>query len=415
MPKQHYVRGGGNRPSRVLIATQVLSGEVSAPFLVALVSSLPKLEEAGWSVDFAIEAGNCHVDDSRNAIVRTFLGSDCTDLVFIDADVGWTTAGLLRLLSHDVDLVAGVYPKKQDEPGFPVRTLPGEIQADENGLVEVEGAPTGFMRIRRPLLERMVDAHKERQFYGSDGGAPYTLLFERTMEDKHRWSGDYAFCRKWRAMGGKLFVDPEMDFIHEGRFEWKGRLGDFWRRQAGLESHRFVAAFRDLLNGNAEPGRFVTLSSAWGNHWAAPPDMLAALHKMAGRVDGPILETGSGLSSLVMAASGATVHALESDLGWFRRVKDTAARYGLDNLHIHYAPLDLGGWYSLPAQLPEQFALVLCDGPNRAVGDRERLWSLPHVERAIWVIDDVCGSEFRGRTTHQFGDAHPWIIAIPGE
>jgi acetone carboxylase gamma subunit len=34
-------------------------------------------------------SGNCHVDDARNSVVREFLASDCTELVFIDADVSW--------------------------------------------------------------------------------------------------------------------------------------------------------------------------------------------------------------------------------------------------------------------------------------------------------------------------------------
>lgn len=408
----HYVRGRGDAPSRLLIATQSPDGKVCAPFLVSLIASLPAIE--GWRVDFVLEAGNCHVDDARNAVVRQFLRTDATDLLFIDSDVGWTVEGIVRLLSHDVDLVAGVYPKKQADPSFPVRPLPGPIRAEDNGLVEVEGAPTGFMRIRRSVLERMVEAHKDRQFIGSDGGEPYTILFERTFEDGHRWSGDYAFCRKWRGLGGRVCVDPELDFIHEGSREWTGRLGDFWRRRAGLESQRFCLAMRRLMAGDASPKTLLELREGWDNPFAAPVEMLVALHRMAkGRT---VLEAGSGLTSLVMAAVGGEVHALESDLAWYRRMTVVIEQFGLTNLHLHYAPLELStGWYGVPdAVRPLGFGLVVCDGPARSQGDRSALWRAGlDIEGAIWVLDDVRADEVNGRKTAQFDGLHPWVIAEP--
>jgi hypothetical protein len=411
MPTMHYVRGRETGLSqRVLLATQASDGRPQVNFLRALVESLPALKDAGWAYDFAIEAGNCHVDDARNAIVRQFMQTDCTDLLFIDADVGWSVEGLIQLLSHDTDLVAGVYPKKQDDPlDFPVRALPGERWAD-NGLVEVEGAPTGFMRIRRPCLERLIEAHKDRQFIGSDGGEPYTILFERTFEGGHRWSGDYAFCRKWRAIGGKVFIDPEIDFSHAGEKQWTGRLGDHWRKEAGVINPKLKEALSKL----PDPDAFAKAYNAWGRVYAAPPGFLQAAHTLAKRAKGPVLETGSGLSTIVMGLTGAEVHSLEHDIGYLRETRKLAADFGLENVHVHYAPLDPEtGWYTVPADLPEKFAVVLCDGPPRAHADRSVIWAAleDRIYDADWLIDDTRGDTVAGRKCECVEDIHPWVYA----
>lgn len=413
MPKQYYL-GGRVHPGSpaAFIAIPSYDGKLEPQCLMSLLEGIKLLDAHGIGCSFALEAGNCHIDDARNGIVRTFLDSNCTDLVFIDADVGFDPGALVRLMQHDADVVAGVYPKKDDDVSFPVKPLAGDRWITPAGLIEVEGAPTGFMRIRRTAFEQLVEANKHRQFVGqgcSDKDRPYTIIFERTYEDGHRWSGDYAFCRKWRALGGKVFVDPEMDFVHVGSKEWVGRLGDYWRREAGLEPARFVQAMERLKAGDPKAEDFVTLYQAWGNAWAASPEFLIAAYTMAKRARGPVLETGSGLTTLVMAAAGARVTALEHDLGWYRRLDKTLARYGLE-ADLNYVGLDkYDGWYLWEPQ--EDYALLVCDGPPRTEnwGARERVLTFPEVQNADWIVDDAISVAARPFTV--FGEERKFVVA----
>ena len=48
----------------------------------------------------------------RNKLVAKFLASQHTDMLFIDSDLAWSAADLLKLLACDVPLVAGVYQRK---------------------------------------------------------------------------------------------------------------------------------------------------------------------------------------------------------------------------------------------------------------------------------------------------------------
>ncbi len=138
MAKISYLEGAErSAPVRVFIATPSYTGKVDNTYLFSLMQSIPKLERAGICVDHYLLCYNCHVDDGRNGIVRDFLLSDCTDLVFIDADVAWQADDLLKLIKYDRDVVAGVYPKRATHDlEFPVWVEPGAVlQADSDGLV----------------------------------------------------------------------------------------------------------------------------------------------------------------------------------------------------------------------------------------------------------------------------------------
>src|SRR5690606_23200029 len=125
------------------------------------------------------------------------------------------------------DIVAGVYPKRaKHDTNFPVLVEDGvELWSDEDGLVEVLGAPTGFMKIKRQVIEKLVEVNKERTYYDNcdkSGDIPNVIIFERTYEDGRRYSGDYSFCLAWRKLGGKIFVDPNLRLIHKGEVEFEG-------------------------------------------------------------------------------------------------------------------------------------------------------------------------------------------------
>lgn len=388
MPKMIHVRGG-NTPRRVFIAIPTYNGTIGAECVASVVPALGRLEAAGISYELCIETGNCHVDDARNSLVRMFLESDSTDFVFIDEDVGFDAGDLSKLLAADADVVAGVYPKKQEDEDFPVLCLPGELWADKDGKVEVEGAPTGFMRISRKCLQAMWDAAALREYKGSGGGM-YRTIFERMESGGKRWSGDYAFCYKWRQMGGKIHVIPDMRFTHTGMKSWEGSLAHFWRKQAGVPSPKLLDGISKLRAGEATHDVFAQIYDGWGNPCSVLPDHLMAAYRLAKRQK-LVLETGSGITTIVMACAGAEVHSLEHDKAWHMKLQKLLDSVGLKT-HLYYAPMkDYDGfvWYTVPDDLPHSFPMALCDGPNRDYG-RSGFYRVigERIKDAEWLVDD---------------------------
>ena len=65
--------------------------------------------QIGWSCDPSVER-------ARNILTANFLESDCTHLLFIDADIGFSAEDVARIASHDQPVVGGMYPLKNMEP-----------------------------------------------------------------------------------------------------------------------------------------------------------------------------------------------------------------------------------------------------------------------------------------------------------
>jgi hypothetical protein len=66
---------------------------------------------------------------------------------------------------------------------------------------------------------------------GPPGNAqqPYYWLFFDCMVDpqsRRYLSEDYAFCRRWRDIGGKVHVDMQSDLGHLGQHVFRGNLAE---------------------------------------------------------------------------------------------------------------------------------------------------------------------------------------------
>jgi hypothetical protein len=396
----YHSRGQSDCPRSVFLAIPVGDGKPFVSHAVSLANAQLALHNAGWAVELAVEANNCHVDDTRNSLVREFLLTDCSEFVFIDADVSWRDEDLVKLMSYDRDIVAGIYPKKTDNTEFPVYLTKGELWAEADGLLEVERAPTGFLRIRRHVLEKL---SAQATQYTSNGhkacDGTYPLLFERTngFEDRRRWSGDYSFCNKAKAAGFRVFVDPEMVFGHAGTKVWTGCLGDHLRERAGLDHPEFVKAIASVRDGDVSLETLVPFYRHSGSQFAATVEMLAASYQMASRIRGNVLECGSGATTLILGLAaerfGGVVHSLEHDIEWYDLIRRRLDKNNISTVHLHYAPLRDGvdgcRWYEIPRNLP-RFDLVVCDGPQRRFGRSGLQIRLGHlIQGAGIIIDDT--------------------------
>lgn len=410
---------------RVFLATPAYDG-LSAGYVSSIFGAQRALADAGIESELAVFAENCHVDDARNQLVRDFLDSDCTDLIFLDADLRWSNADLVKLAQYDRDVVAATYPLKQDEDGYPVRFIGDEIWADEDGLIEVESVPTGFLRINRFVLVEL--AEKAQKFRGKQdkpNQSPIPLIFERLLEDGKRWGGDYTFCRKWRAMGGTIWLDPEPKFGHTGSKEWSGSLARYLIRKNGLEGHRIAQLLNAIQDGSETPDTYTELVELWGNEWSAKPEMLAALVELARDADGDVIECGSGLTTLILAVLGEKhgfkVVSLEHDRDFAAATTNRLRDFGLE-AEVKWAPIkDFGGYQWYDASLSGEYALAVCDGPPRAsVG---RYGAVPALrdslsDGALIIADDAetehdildRWSEEFGITFHVMGEQKPYAI-----
>lgn len=394
MSNLYFDAGPSSDGRKVMVATTVYDSPDSS-YTFAMARTGPALMKAGIKYSYLLLSGNAHVDDARNTVARDFLKSDCTELVFIDADVTWEPEHLLALLDFDVDVVGGVYPYRREtgNESMPVRNMAGKWRP-ENGLLEVEGLPTGFLRIKRHVIETLA---AEADWFGKpDGECP--LLFERTCENGQRWGGDINFCRKWRDKGGRCFAAADLRLGHTGKHTIKDTLGASLRRQAYLSLPHVVEAIR---RGEESDDIYYEAMKADNNPWAARTDVLHSAVHLARQARKPILEVGSGLSTVLMAAAtDQTVWAIEHDAAYAARTESMARKAGVTNIALVMCPLK-EGWYDIAGDLPDmpnEWAFALVDGPPRALGDRMKFFEhFGGIGRIL--LDDADDKGFREKVT----------------
>ena len=146
------------------------------------------------------------IDTARNLLVKKAL-EDVTvsHILMIDDDMTFSQDFLIRLLSHDVDIVGGlafkrtpdyhpcVYKKQPTNEYFPV--MPNVFQ-------EIDVVGTGGILIKREVFEKLKYPYFE-------------TWYDETNPDLH-YSVDFDFCMKAKLAGFKLFVDPEALMGHIG-------------------------------------------------------------------------------------------------------------------------------------------------------------------------------------------------------
>ena len=339
-------------------------------YTFAMSKSREAFHKRGIYTAYYLLQGNCHVDDARNSIVREFLNSDCDELIFIDADSGWEPKDLIRLCKYDVDVVGGVVPYRREAiEAMPVRMAVGVNGPDERGLMQVDGLGTAFMRIQRRVLEKLFKEADQHNTEGSNG-VKTAIIFERTFQDGVRFGGDLSFCNKARAAGFQCFADFEMCLSHVGKTIFRGSLGQTLRRI----NNDTIAHVSKVLGDQKETIETIEeLHTAIGGPHSLDVDGLTSLMLMARRAKGPIIETGCGLSTLIMAAANPDqiVYCLEHDTGYAKKLRGWANAAGLTNIGLCVCPIK-DGWFDLSdMDLPEHFALGLNDGPPRDEGRRE--------------------------------------------
>ena len=356
---------------KVLLATTCYENP-DASYTFAMQNSREALHEKGIQTAYFLLSGNCHVDDARNVMVQEFLLSDCTEMIFIDADVSWRPADLVKLCGYeDCDIVGGVYPfrRKSGDNSMPVRMVQGQHTPDENDLLEVEGLPTGFMLIKRHVLAKMA-VGADSFWNKTDRRSKVPILFERTFKDGTRWGGDLNFCNKWKAMGGKVHAAYEMRLGHTGKTTFYESLGSALRKRTGETLRHLVIRIRDKKETFADYSEAI---SYMDNPFCPMEDTLALSVLMARKADGPIIEAGSGLTTLFMAAANPnqTVYCLENSKLYAEKLREMAYICGLTNIGLCLTPIK-DGWYDLAEHddLPKEFAMGLNDGPPRQFSDR---------------------------------------------
>jgi len=187
------------------------------------------------------------VHRARNVSVGRFMQkTDCEYLMFIDADIDFDPQAVVRLVKSGHELSVACYPKKVvmwDQAAQAIKNgddrdmamlssslvvnIGATRRAIEDGFVEILDGPTGFMLINRSVFKKLEEKfpelwckndHQNRDF--DDYHAAFDCMID--PESRRYLSEDYAFCRRWQQVGGKIYADVNTTLGHIGNLPFSG-------------------------------------------------------------------------------------------------------------------------------------------------------------------------------------------------
>lgn len=236
---------------KIFIGIPALHGKVTPQTQTALACANIEAAGLGWELQEYRWSRDSIITHARNVLLAKFRDSGADEMLWVDSDLGWGPGVFTRLMHHRGDIIAGAYRTKNETERYPVRTFHNPLAWIDgaSGLMEVESVPLGFCRMSRAAAEGLAEADKDKWFYAaSDEKIKCVGVFETGLVDNVYWGEDFFVCRKWRALGGKVYVDPELPLHHVGDDGtlYSGVYGNWLRKQDPVASAPIVAARPEL-------------------------------------------------------------------------------------------------------------------------------------------------------------------------
>lgn len=229
---------------KVMIGTPCYDAMVNQQYMTSVIQLL-STDIPNTSFAFT-PMSDSSINRARNRLASKMLSTDCTHLLFIDADIAFEPEQVIRLLDADREVCTALYPlktllipqPKDIDPKWDTTNLMHASLKYVYNCVELDGIPpdgffpvldagTGFMLIKREVFDQFRVAYPELKcvdpdplFQDLDSWAFFLDMID--PESKHYLTEDYAFCRRWQKLGGKIWVDLYSKLAHYGRVGFEG-------------------------------------------------------------------------------------------------------------------------------------------------------------------------------------------------
>jgi hypothetical protein len=254
------------RKLKLVILTPCYGGVCHVNYMCSLINTITLLNQLGIKIKVEFCKNDSLVSRARNNLVaKAMSDKEMTHMLFIDSDITWNPADIVKLIMCGKQLVGGLYPIKSfywerliGENGenvvqkllehknntvlknvndveylqqrllrYNVNFYGGDIQIDKN-LMEIRHLATGFMMIERQVIEQLMKALPETKYtddvqYLEEHENEFAYaLFDCGVEEGHYFSEDWLFCSRWTKLGGKIYADVSINLTHTGPQDYRG-------------------------------------------------------------------------------------------------------------------------------------------------------------------------------------------------
>jgi hypothetical protein len=243
-----------DKKPKIFIATPMYGGMCTGTYSVNLVATPSVLKQNGIDATYSMMLNESLITRARNRMAHDFLASDATHLMFIDADISWNPYDIVQMIRANKDVICGIYPKKEINWHEVEAAVKRGVTADQlhnytgsfvvntidkkdatgpiNEPIEIEKAGTGFMLIKRKVIEEVKKhvPHYSNDMFTvvnpKDVGVQIANIFDTSISpvDNRYMSEDYHFCDLAREHGFKIYAAPWAQLTHTGTYVFSGTL-----------------------------------------------------------------------------------------------------------------------------------------------------------------------------------------------
>jgi hypothetical protein len=239
----------------LFVATPMYGGMCTGLYASAIMQTVGMCGQNNIQMYYSFMMNESLITRARNSMTYDFLKSEATHLMFIDADIGFNPADIPRMVDADVDVICGLYPKKEINWVQVSEAVKGNVPPDQlqyhtgafvlnlshgeqaktgniNEPIEIANGGTGFMLIKRKVFDALADkvpSYTNDMYHAVDTVREIKVIKEYFAtsideESNRLLSEDYHFCKIARLAGFKVYAAPWAHFTHTGTYGFTGAL-----------------------------------------------------------------------------------------------------------------------------------------------------------------------------------------------
>ncbi|AOX21080.1 hypothetical protein [Kozakia baliensis] len=235
----------------IFLATPCFGGLITQSYMQSVIGCLADAHRLRLQLTLSLLGDDALITRARNTLLHQFMTkTDASHLLFVDGDIGFTAEDIDALLTAEKPVIGGAYPlkahywddmtRKLIAAGEPPETASlryvGECaaleDAGETTLARVSYIGTGFMLIRRDAVQEMIRAYPQTRYRRIDAPSQENspneelayALFDSLIDPATGTylSEDFAFCQRWRALDGEIWLHRGLRLTHTGATNFQG-------------------------------------------------------------------------------------------------------------------------------------------------------------------------------------------------
>lgn len=203
----------------ILFCTPCYGGMIHEAHFRSCLALKDALIGAGLQHDWLTGRNESLVHRARMEMTASFLATEHSHMMWLDADIEFEPEDVAKLWNLNADIAVGCYAmKKRDQQWF-AAWKDGALVKDLDQFrqpIDVDFAGTGFMMIKRAVIERLTEIHGTYQ--GQNGRVP--AIYMTPIHDDGLESEDYHFSRIAREAGFRVVMDPSIRLKHWGQYAY---------------------------------------------------------------------------------------------------------------------------------------------------------------------------------------------------